>query len=221
MMSFAKPFFFCLVGCSAESASLMQMGIDSHGEISSDSEISSDLLQYINREIKAQVRDEVSQMKEQEFLFDDANVTVDALVEAAMSEGEESGTPSFHYLLVESSGLANMLLTNTASFRSSVSRRRVVYSTWLAPGGAQDGMVAQLLESARKHVGFSDLPSDVSLYWTLVVRMARRNSQSQFHNEMKNLSPGVQSIVVRTPARWMSQSVTSWGEKKTRKVLVY
>ena len=89
-----------------------------------------------------------------------------------------------------------------------------------AHGGKSEEGIAEILQETFKlyDTRFSE---GVSAYWTVAIRIARRNSGSKWHSYAWGLPVGVQTIKVKTPKHWFSERVRSWLDVKEKKVLVY
>lgn len=136
-----------------------------------------------------------------------------ALVEYSASD------PDFHALFSENPVMVQ-ILTDTQIQRDS----KVVSGTfyeWRTPGAKPEGAIALLLQSIATRKVFKDLPDGCSLYWTLQIRLARKNTKSKWHSFAKSLNTGVQTIKRIAPAGWLTNQVTKWGSSASYKVLVY
>ena len=86
-------------------------------------------------------------------------------------------------------------------------------------GKGEEGFEELLQETFKLYdTRFSE---GVSAYWTVAIRIARRNPGSKWHSYAKKLPIGVQTIKVKTPKHWFSERVRSWLDVKEKKVLVY
>ena len=89
-----------------------------------------------------------------------------------------------------------------------------------ADGGKAEKGIAEILQETFKlyDTRFSE---GVSAYWTVAIRIARRNSGSKWHSYAKRLPVGVQTVKVKTPKHWFAERVRTWLDVKEKKVLVY
>ena len=114
--------------------------------------------------------------------------------------------------------MAKYLYENQIQPQSKVSDG-VIYTRMHRGGMVETGFAEVLQETLKKYdLRFSQ---GVSAYWTVAIRIARRNSGSKWHSYAWGLPVGVQTIKVKTPKHWFAERVRSWLDVKEKKVLVY
>jgi hypothetical protein len=126
--------------------------------------------------------------------------------------------PAFHQVLTSSPNMASYLYSNQIQQESKV-ENGVIY-TRQHPGAEAENGFAQVLQATLPKFD-SRFAQGISAYWTVQIRLARKNPKSKWHNYAKNLPTGIQTIKRRIPTNWMSERVTGWSDVRSFKVLVY
>lgn len=88
------------------------------------------------------------------------------------------------------------------------------------PGGEMEAAFSRLLQAAMGSYD-SRFKEGVSAYWTVSIRLARRNPGSKWYSYAITLPEGIQTIKRRKPTSWMYERVTGWSDVASFKVLVY
>jgi len=126
--------------------------------------------------------------------------------------------PEFHNFFVKNQNIANYFYGNHQHAECKV-EDGVIYLPNHSSNEAEK-IIGEILQETLKPYD-SRFSQGVSAYWTLHIKVARRNRASPLHSYAKSLPTGIQTIKRRLPAVWMGLTVMDWSDVAEKKVIVY
>ena len=126
--------------------------------------------------------------------------------------------PEFETVFENSPSMRDYLYNNQYQQESDVING-VIYENRHSGGLVENGFDQVLQETMKKFD--SRFSQGVSPYWTLQIRIARKNIGSKWHHYANSLPVGIQTIKWRKPKKWLGRRVMAWSDVQTSKVIVY